>query len=226
VHHTNEIAQSEAATGKRFAKYWLHSNHVLIDDEKISKSLNNGIRLQDITKHGIPLEAVRLHILESHYRNQSKFSWESLQAAHKRLNDLRAMAALRFQAIPTVNDAATFSLEDVPVELLNIVARDLNTPVALAFLSQVTTQLLSVHIETDMIDHFETMLKGIDDLLGLSLMSVQDITNEQKQLIRERQAAREASDWAKSDEIRDQLIKEGVGLRDTEHGAIWFPLAS
>jgi cysteinyl-tRNA synthetase len=223
THHTNEIAQSEAATGKRFATYWLHSNHVLIDNEKISKSLNNGIRLEDIVKHGIPLEAVRLHILESHYRNQSKFSWESLQAAHNRLKDLRAMAALRFQAVPAVQDAATFALEDVPVELTNIVAQDINTPGALALLSQVTTQLLSVHIETDMVDHFEAMLKGIDDLLGLSLMSVQDITDEQKQLIGERQAAREASDWAKSDEIRDQLIKEGVGLRDTERGVTWFP---
>ena len=225
THHTNEIAQSEAATGKRFANYWLHSNHVLIDNEKISKSLNNGIRLQDITKHGIPLEAVGLHILESHYRNQSKFSWESLQAAHNRLKDLRAMAALRFQAVSAVSDAATFALEDVPVELSNIVANDINTPGALAFLSQVTTQLLSVHIETDMVDHFEIMLKGIDDLLGLSLMSVTDITSEQKQLILTRQGAREASDWTKSDEIRDRLIKEGVGLRDTERGTTWFPLS-
>jgi cysteinyl-tRNA synthetase len=76
-----------------------------------------------------------------------------------------------------------------------------------------------------MVDHFEIMLKGIDDLLGLSLMSVTDITSEQKQLILTRQGAREASDWTKSDEIRDRLIKEGVGLRDTERGTTWFPLS-
>jgi cysteinyl-tRNA synthetase len=227
THHTNEIAQSEAATGKRLANYWLHSNHVLIDNEKISKSLNNGIRLEDITKRGISLEAVRLHILESHYRSQSKFSWESLQAASNRLQDLHAMAALRFQAVPAVGDAATFALEDVPLELVNIVSRDINTPGALAFLSQVSTQLLSVHIEDDMIDHFEAMLQGIDDLLGLSLMAVQDITSEQKQLISERQTARGSDDYAKSDEIRDQLSKQGIGLRDSPGGTtLWFPLSS
>jgi cysteinyl-tRNA synthetase len=225
THHTNEIAQSEAATGKRFANYWLHSNHVLIDGEKISKSLNNGIRLQDIIMQGIPVEAVRLHILESHYRNQSKFSWESLQAANNRLQDLRAMAALRFQALPAARDSSTFSLEDVPLELTNILIRDIDTPGALAFLSQVTTQLLSVLIEKDMVDHLEAMLRGIDDLLGLSLMSVRDITHEQKQLIHERQAARDDKDWAKSDDIRDKLISDGVGLRDTSSGAIWFPLS-
>jgi len=74
VHHTNEIAQSEAATGKRFANYWMHSNHVMAGDEKISKSLGNGMRLQEVIEQGISAEAVRLHILESNYHSQSKFS--------------------------------------------------------------------------------------------------------------------------------------------------------
>ena len=223
THHTNEIAQSEAATGKRFATYWMHSNHVLIDGEKISKSLGNGIRLQDITDRGISLEAVRLHILESHYRNQSKFNWESLQAASNRLQDLRAVAALRYQARATVDDTATFALEDVRIELADILARDIDTPSALAFLSKVSTQLLSVHIEKDMLDHFDLMLKGIDDLLGLNLQGVKDISKQQKNLISERQAARDNQQWDKSDQIRDHLAEEGIGLRDTPHGAIWFP---
>lgn len=223
VHHTNEIAQSEAATGKRFAHYWLHSNHVLIDGEKISKSLGNGIRLQDITERGISLEAFRLHILESHYRSQSKFSWQSLEAAENRLQDLRAMAALRWQARPTVNDAATFALEDVPTELTRIIEQDIDTPAALTFLSQVSTQLLSVLIQENMVDHMEIMLKGIDKLLGLRLSMIADITPEQKQLIHERQTARELGDWAKSDLLREALERQGVGLRDTPQGVIWFP---
>src|SRR5438876_825568 len=97
VHHTNEIAQSEAVTGKPFAKYWLHSNHITIEGEKIAKSAGNGITLEDIEAKGISLEAFRLHVLESHYRSQSKFSWESLQAAQNRLNDLHAWADLRHQ---------------------------------------------------------------------------------------------------------------------------------
>lgn len=225
VHHTNEIAQSEAATGKRFANYWFHSNHVLIDGEKISKSLGNGIRLQDIMKQGISPEALRLHILESHYRNQSKFSWDSLSAANNRLLDLKAMAALRWQALGTVTDSPTFYIGDVAEELSKYLANDIDTPAALAYLSDVNTQLLTTLIDQEMLGGFEDMLKAIDRLLGLSLTDVGDITEEQKQLIKDRQAARAMQDWAKSDEIREQLRQQGVGLRDTPDGiSLWFPL--
>jgi cysteinyl-tRNA synthetase len=223
VHHTNEIAQSEAATGQKFSNHWMHSNHVTVEGEKISKSSGNGISLQDISDKGIPPMAVRLHVLESHYRSQSKFSWESLQAAHNRLQDLRALAVLRWQARPTVGDSATFALEDVPLELTRIVGGDLNTPQALAFLSQISGQLLTVLIENDMVKHFETMLKGIDDLFGLGLMDIKDITADQKQLLAEREQARIDKDWVKSDKLRDNLLKQSIGLRDTPQGAIWFP---
>jgi len=224
VHHTNEIAQSEAATGQRFANHWLHSNHVTANGEKISKSLGNGIRLQDIAEKGISPQAVRLHVLESHYRSQSKFSWDSLEAAKNRLQDLKALAVLRWQARPTVGDSATFALEDVPLELKRIVADDLNTPQAMAFLSQITGQLLTVLIENDMVVHFETMLAGIDELFGLGLMDLPDITDEQKKLLADRDQARADQDWAKSDKLRDELVSQGIGVRDTAQGAIWFLL--
>jgi cysteinyl-tRNA synthetase len=223
VHHSNEIAQSEAVTGRRFANYWLHSNHVTVNGEKISKSLDNGIRLQDITEKGISAQAVRLHILESHYRSQSKFSWSSLEAAQNRLSDLLALAALRWQALPTVKDPTTFALEDVQPQLVQIMSSDLDTPQALAFLSQVTNELLKTLIEASLVKQFEVMLKGIDDLLGLTLMSVQDITDAQKQLIKDREQARQANNWTESDTIRDQLLEQGIGLRDMPQGAIWFP---
>ncbi len=224
VHHTNEIAQSEAATGKKFAKYWLHSNHVMVSGEKISKSLDNSIRLQDVVERGIPPEALRLHVLESHYRSQATFSWESLEAANNRLKDLKAVAALRWQPRGTAHDSATFALEDVPKAIAEYLANDLDTPRALAFLSQITTQLLAVHIEKDMVSHFEKMLKGLDDLLGLDLLSVQDITDEQKDLLRQREEARGQQDWPAGDIIRDQLEEQGVGLKDSAHGVIWFRL--
>ena len=224
VHHSNEIAQSEAVTGQRFANYWLHSNHVTINGEKISKSFGNGIRLQDVAAKGISPMAVRLHVLESHYRSQSKFTWESLQAAGNRLRDLRAMAVLRWQARPKVGDSATFALEEVPVQLGRLVSDDLNTPQALAFLSQITGQLLAVLLEETMIGHFEVMLRGIDELFGLGLADIPDIGNDQKQLIAEREEARKGQDWARSDQLRDDLISQGVGLRDTPQGSIWFPL--
>ncbi len=223
VHHTNEIAQSEAATGKQFARHWLHSNHVMVDGQKISKSLANSITIEDIIKRGYSAEVLRLHILESHYRSQSRFSWDSLEAAKHRLSDLKAMAALRYQAKTIVYDASTFSLEDVPVEIAKTLQEDLNTPKALAFLNQVCTQLLSVLIEQDMLKHFEAMLEGIDAVLGLQLSTLPDITDAQKTLIAEREAARVANDYSKADQIRKDLLQQGVAIRDTDHGAIWYP---
>lgn len=224
VHHTNEIAQSEAATGKQYSKYWMHTNHILIDDEKIAKSAGNGITLEDIETKGYTLEAFRLLVLESHYRSQSKFSWDALDAANNRLQNLRAMAALKWQAREKVYDAGTFALENVPNELLRILAEDLNTPAALAYLSEVENQLNTVLIEQDMLDHFEHMLKGIDSVLGLRLSEVPDITAEQKELIREREAARHGQDWQAADAIRNQLTQQKIGVRDTSSGPIWFPL--
>jgi len=221
VHHTNEIAQSEAATGRQFARYWMHSNHVTVGGEKISKSLGNGIRLQDIADKGISMEAVRLHVLESHYQSQSKFSWESLEAAGNRLRDFRAMAALRWQVLPTTNDSGTFALREVPLQLAEALANDLNTPQALLHLNEVSTQLQAVLLEDDMLDHFEAMLRGIDKLLGTRLMDEPDITEEQKKLIRERSKARKAENWKKADEARDKLLADGITVRDTPQGPIW-----
>ncbi|PIZ62399.1 cysteine--tRNA ligase [Candidatus Saccharibacteria bacterium CG_4_10_14_0_2_um_filter_52_9] len=224
VHHTNEIAQSEAATGQQFVRHWMHSDHIMIEGEKISKSLVNGISLQEVISEGFPPEALRLYVLESHYRGQSKFNWDGLQAANNRLDDLRAMAALRWQPRGVTHDMPTFALEEVATTLTDFLANDLDTPQALAFLSQITTQLLTVHIEEDMVDHLGAMLKGIDDLLGLNLSAVQDISPAQKELLRQRETARANQDWKLSDEIRDRLKTEGIGLNDAARGVIWYPL--
>jgi cysteinyl-tRNA synthetase len=95
VHHTNEIAQSEGATGKQYAHIWMHTNHISVEGEKISKSLGNGLTLEDLENHHIDLQAFRLHVLESHYRSQSKFSWTSLEAAQNRLHHWREVADLK-----------------------------------------------------------------------------------------------------------------------------------
>ncbi len=224
VHHTNEIAQSEAVTGKRFSNMWLHSNHVLIEGEKISKSLGNGIRLKDIIERDVSLEAFRLHVLESHYRSQSKFSWESLQAAQNRLKNWQATAVLRWQAVDGVGDAPSFVLSEVGNLLRDTLADDLNTPAALALLSDVFTQLDTVLVRKEHETEFIRLLRAVDDLLGLQLSEQPDISAEQKQLIAARGTARQDKEWAKADELRDTLTAQGIGLRDTPHGAIWYPL--
>lgn len=224
VHHTNEIAQSEAATGQRLANYWMHTNHILVDDDKISKSLGNGITLEDIEAKGYDLETFRLFVLESHYRSQSKFSWDGLEAAKNRLSDIRAMAALRWQAFES-HDRNTFSFVDVADELREVMSEDLATPAVLSQLSYIAQQVNATLIHPSRMDDFVQMLSAIDRLLGTQLSDVPDITSEQKSLIRQRDTARHDKDWQASDRMRDLLNQQGIGLRDdATFGAIWYYL--
>lgn len=221
VHHTNEIAQSESATGKQFARHWLHSNHVLVDDKKISKSLGNGISLDELIEQGIAPEAVRLMVLESHYRSQSKFSIATAQAAQNRLRDLQAMAVLRYQLRDQVHDSASFTYEDVPSQVLEMLSSDLNTPAVVAYLSEVSKQIQAVFLWKNSLPHFTVMLEQLDALLGLKLAMVPDINDAHKQLIQDRELARINDNWTEADLIRDQLVEAGILLRDMSDGVIW-----
>jgi cysteinyl-tRNA synthetase len=222
VHHTNEIAQSEAATGKRFVLHWMHSNHVMVNGQKISKSLGNGIRLQEILARGIPVEAVRLHILESHYRSQSQFSWESLEAAHNRLRDIRAWADLRHQPQAKKMPAELDELfRDTRRGIQEAIENDLNTPLALAVLGKLVNYMQDIAIPGAEGKYSDGTLALLDDIFALNLSQRPDITGDQKQLIKDREKARETKNWIASDELRDQLKDQGLGIRDTPHGPIW-----
>lgn len=229
VHHTNEIAQSEAATGKRLANYWLHSNHVTINGEKISKSLSNGIRLQELIEQGISASAIRLNILESHYRTQSKFNTSSLTAAANRLNHWRAVAALVWQpqtdtsAAPETTDILR-AISETSTSIAAALSDDLNTPL---ILSQVD-QLFSA-IETDLlnpaaVEPFKAFIDYLDAILGINLLeSNGPLPNAAQSLLEQRRAARENKDWQKSDELREKLTALGYHIRDiTAEKAVWF----
>ena len=219
VHHSNEIAQSEAVTGKPFAKVWLHSNHVLINGEKIAKSLGNGIRIEDVAAKGYDPTVLRLHILESHYRSQSKFSWDSLSAAQNRLKNYQRMADLQFQPVEAdVWFAADQSLDFI----MGALQDDLNTAEALAILSALAGQTEEKLITSVELDQFKAAIKKLDDLFGLKLSERQDITDDQKALVAQREQVRNSKDWTRSDEIRDALASEGIGVRDTPYGPIWY----
>lgn len=221
VHHTNEIAQSEAITGKPFAKIWLHSNHISVNGEKISKSLGNAITLEDVEARGISLEAFRLHVLESHYRSQSKFSWESLEAAHNRLQNLYSLAVLRWQPVTSDMDHSDYIKEQAEA-ILSDMQDDFNTPAALAKLSALQNKLEDELLAAADLDAFQHLLQMLDDLFGLRLLEQTDITSGQEQLIRERQQAREDKNWPRADELRDRLASERLTVRDTVHGPIWY----
>jgi cysteinyl-tRNA synthetase len=222
-HHENEIAQSTASQDDPvYSKHFAHNEHLLVDGQKMSKSLNNFYSLADITAKGYQPLAFRLLVLQGHYRKQGHFSWENLEAAGNRLKEFQAMAALQWQAMSHTGDATTFALSDIAGELNTFLSDDLNTPAALAYLSQVVTQLQVVLLEKDRLEEFKTMLSDLDALLGLNLSGVDDINDEQKRLVKDRDAARLDHDWQQSDELRDKLAEQGIGLRDTPQGAIWY----
>jgi len=222
VHHTNEIAQSEAATGKPFANMWLHGNHITVNGEKISKSLGNGVRIQDIEAKGYEPIVVRLHVLESHYRSQSKFSWDSLDAARNRLKDYRALADLRFQAVHgEAQDAAEY-FQKQQQAITDALLDDLNTPEALRIVSLVANE--QQQITSEALPVFTTFLQFLDDALGLGLLDSKEITEAQKDLIAQRQTARAAKDWAVADRTRNELEVQGIGLRDVSDSSIWYRL--
>lgn len=229
VHHTNEIAQSEAASSKQFANYWLHNNHLKVDGTKISKSLNNGYTLQDIEEKGYTPMDLRLFILQSHYRTEGNFTFENLTAARNRRLNWRNVAALRHQSHDTLQpdtiaetDSKSVSLYAAQQALLETLSDDLNTPAGLAIIED-AFNIVSSHKVEDIHDHaFVTFLSAIDELLGLRLLeTTPDIADDQKRLIIERTRAREQQDYKKSDELRDELHKSGVTVRDTPFGPVW-----
>jgi cysteinyl-tRNA synthetase len=228
VHHTNEIAQSEAATGKRFANYWLHANFLLVNGTKISKSLGNGFTLDDLREKGFAPRDFRMFVLQSQYRTESNFTWENLAGAQARLKHWQAIACLRHQMHETL---ATTDGEETDLTLaakqaaLEAISTDLNSPRALTVYERVFDSIeQAAPVSTDR-EHFVALLEHIDDLLGLELLpSTPDIDDAAKQLILERTRAREDKDWQRSDELREQLAANGIGLNDTEHGVRWYYL--
>jgi len=227
VHHTNEIAQSQAATGKRFANYWMHANHVTVEGEKISKSLGNGITLEDIEAKGFDMQTVRLHIIESHYRSQSKFSWDSLQAAHNRLLNIRAFLDLRLQSsesaakLPDDSDTLSYAYTAITQSLLD----DLDTPSALRLLAEAADALGGNKPHPDDAAKLDRLATLLEAALGLQLAEAHDISEAQKALIAERDQARSDKDWKSSDQLRDKLVEQGIGLRDTSLGSVWYRLS-
>jgi cysteinyl-tRNA synthetase len=214
VHHTNEIAQSEAATGKKFVNYWLHNNFLKVDETKISKSLENGITLHQLEDRGFSVMDFKMFVLQSHYRTESNFTWENLQAAKNRLASLYAFSDLRWQTIKKEDDV---KLDNFKERIVAAIRDDLNTPQALSILSEV------IDITTNTYEQGEltSFVEFLDSLFGFELLSRTDISTEQKALINQRENARTNNDYEKADELRAKLKQQGIELNDTSSGPIW-----
>ncbi len=215
VHHVNEIAQTEAITGKQFANIWLHANHIKVDGTKMSKSLGNIYTLQDIIDKEYDLAAFKLLVLSKHYRTEGNFTWEILDASQNRLNKWLEAVDLQWQENMSEDTTVQTTLTD---DIKQALADDLNTPAAVASIDAYVNQVLDLQFSKAGI---EAAVKAIDSYHGINLTGHDDITDDQKQLIADRGKARAEKDWAKSDELRDELKEQGIAVRDTEHGQIW-----
>ena len=213
IHHTNEIAQSEALNNKPLAHIWLHNNHVLINNEKISKSLGNGITLEDILSKGFSLNSFRLLVVESHYRSQSQFNFNNLKSAQIRLNRIAKFAELKYQLKSNTNEKETIT----PRSVFEAMENDLNSPKSLAYFDQFIS---NIDLTTLSKNSVEQITNDLNNLYGIKLVT-KDITEDQKDLIKARQSLREIKDFNGSDKIRDQLLGQGLELTDSPIGTLW-----
>ena len=228
VHHSNEIAQSETANGVRFSNYWLHNNFIMSDGTKFSKSLGNGYTLDDIEKHGFSLLDFRMFMLQGHYRSEGNFTFDNLQAAKNRLHNWRNVAAIRHQIHDTLksekdkSDDKTVSLYATSQAIIEAINNDLGTPEALRIIDEAFNRIVSTHLENIDRHALIQLLETIDATLGLQLInSTPDISDDNKQTVIERSAARNQKYWKKSDKLRDELLERGIVVRDTNQEVIW-----
>lgn len=207
VHHSNEIAQSEAAFDKPLAHYWLHAEFLLINEGRMGKSEGNFLTLANLIEKGFSPLAYRYLVLGSHYRSKLNFTWESLQGAQNALNKL-------YQDI-SVMDAPRDGLPEYETAFTEAINDDLNTAKALAVIwDMLKSSALSG-------DKLASLIK-FDQVLGLDIQTVWEsrktIPDDVKKLAIDRDAARAAKDFAKSDQIRLQIEAAGYAAEDTPEG--------
>ena len=207
VHHNNEIAQSEAATGKEpFVKYWLHRAHLQISGEKIAKSEGNVVYLSQIIEKGFSPLAFRYLLLNSHYRTPTNFTWEALEAAQNAYRRLKET----FSGLIRTNSRI---VESYKKEFEEAIENDLNTPEALAVVWKLVKE------ENVSPADKRTTLLDFDQVLGLDLenneFEINDIPKEIDRLRIELDNARKETDFAKSDEIRQKLNEKGYEVKNT-----------
>lgn len=210
VHHTNEIAQVEAVTGKKFARYWLHVAFLTIEGERMGKSEKNFVTLQDIIDRGYDPLALRYLMLTAHYRSKLNFTWKSLKGAQSALSTLRE----RIAEWPESKVNPDMELIEKFRKQVN---DDLNTPKALALLWEIVPARIPENIK-------KATLLEFDKVLGLRLKEAKTrvitiLPPEIENLVKQREQLRSEGKWIEADEIRKKLQSLGYTVEDTPEGA-------
>ena len=231
IHHTNEIAQSEAATGKKFVNYWIHVSFLTVNNMKMAKSLGNIYTVQDIIDRGYSPLSLRFFLLSSHYRSQQNFTFEALENADKTLKSIYNF----IRQINAVNEEKEFG-KDIENELEKFHRRffeelnnDLNTPNALkemhALISYENKRLSDGKVGAKEAKKVIEIMLDFDTILGLDFkkeLEEKKLPDEVEKLIEERERARKEKDFDKADHIRKEIEeKYNIIIEDTKTGVKW-----
>jgi cysteinyl-tRNA synthetase len=211
-HHENEIAQSEAKTGKKFVNYWIHGEMLLVDGTKMSKSLGNFYLVKDLVEKDFSPLALRYFYLTAHYRKPLNFTWEALAAAQTALNKVCfQLTALKTQGRTTLSREKSQKVDEFGARFLAAVNDDLNMPQALAIFWEVFKSNLPGE------DKYDLML-SFDEVLGLGLAQVPStklqIPDNVQTLIKKRDKLRDEGKFTEADKIREEIEKAGFSVQD------------
>jgi cysteinyl-tRNA synthetase len=227
-HHENEIAQSEAATGKKFANYWLHNEHLLVEGQRMGKSLGNYYTLSDIIAKDYEAKALRYVLLSTHYRQQLNFTFEGLEAAKNAIERLvnfvhrlmqtngKGCGEKRKQLVNRVQKDFEEAMDD-----------DLNIGPALAalfdFVRDVNKLMDDNMLSKEEAEEVYKLMMRFDKVLGVigEVKKEEALPKEAEELVRKREEARKAKDWETADTIREQLKAMGIVIEDTPEGVKW-----
>lgn len=214
VHHENEIAQAKGFCGKIPANYWMHVEFLQVDGKKMSKSLNNLYTLKDLAEKGFEPAVYRMFNLGAHYTKQINFTMEAMEAAKTALARLRDGYLKHKEGVEDIDDKLISEYEEKFISAIN---DDLNMPVAMSVVWEVIKNPNKSAKLANLIEKF-------DEVMGFNLKSyvpqVEELPEDIKNLVNERNEARANKNWAESDRLRDELISKGYSVKDSKEGTI------
>ncbi len=236
-HHTNEIAQSEGATGKKFVNYWLHNEYMMVEGKKMSKRFNNFYTLRDVLAMDYSPKAVRYLLLSTNYRQPLNFTFDGLKAAQQSVDRMfefldKLEMFVKFDKVSNKekedqksNKKVTDLIKKVNEEFEKEMDNDLNTSGALAaifdFMREVNTLMSEQNLSSEDADRCVMAMREFDEVLGVMDKEKESLDKEVDVLIEKREEARKKKDFKTADKIREDLKKKGILLDDTPLGVKW-----